>query len=116
MDKIYFIFIYFLRKEKKEEGFGLYVCQPRKNLHTGISVNKPKLPVTKYDQTLILAHMYDTSRYTANTKKYSGMTGYKQRHEQKKLLFFGLCDRTALLRSAEIMESKQSVLHFYLSH
>ena len=30
------------------EGFGLYARQPRKNLHTGISVNKPKLPVTKY--------------------------------------------------------------------
>ena len=45
-----------------------------KNLHTGISVNKPKLPVTKHDQTLILAHMYDTSKYTANTKKYSWVT------------------------------------------
>ena len=54
-----------------KKSFGLYARQPRKNLHTGISVNKPKLPVTKHDQTLILAHMYDTSRYTANTKKYS---------------------------------------------
>ena len=63
----------FFYKKKKEKGFGLYARQPRKNLHTGISVNKPKLPVTKYDQTLILAHMYDTSRYTANTKKYSGI-------------------------------------------
>ena len=61
---------FFLRKK---EGFGLYARQPRKNLHTGISVNKPKLPVTKHDQTLILAHMYDTSRYTANTKMYSGI-------------------------------------------
>ena len=58
---------------KKGEGFGLYARQPRKNLHTGISVNKPKLPVTKHDQTLIWARMYDTSRYTANTKKYSGI-------------------------------------------
>ena len=41
------------------------------NLHTEISVNKPKLSVIKHDQTLILAHMYDTSRYTANTKMYS---------------------------------------------
>ena len=53
--------------QKKKKGFGLYARQPRKNLHTRISVNKPKLPVTKHDQTLILAHMYDTSRYTANT-------------------------------------------------
>ena len=42
-----------------------------KNLHTAISVNKPKLSVTKHDQTLILAHMSDTNRYTANTKMYS---------------------------------------------
>ena len=57
----------------KNKSFGLYARQPRKNLHTGISVNKPELPVTKHDQTLILAHMHDTSRYTANTKKYSGI-------------------------------------------
>ena len=57
----------------KNKSFGLYVRQPCKNLHTGISVNKLKLPVTKHDQTLILAHMYDTSRYTANTKMYSGI-------------------------------------------
>ena len=61
------------KKKRKKKGFSLYAHQPRKNLHTGISVNKPKLPVTKHDQTLILAHMYDTSRYTANTKKYSGI-------------------------------------------
>ena len=59
MDKIF--------KNKFKKGLGLYACKPRKNLHTGISINKPKLPVTKHDQTLILAHMYDTSRYTANT-------------------------------------------------
>ena len=56
---------------QNKKGFGPYDCQPRKNLHTAISVNKPKLSVTKHDQTLILAHMYDTSRYTANTKMYS---------------------------------------------
>ena len=43
------------------------------SLHTTISVNKPKLSVTKHDQTLISAHMYDPSRYTANTKMYSGI-------------------------------------------
>ena len=47
-------------KIKNKKGFGLYACKPHKNLHTGLSVNKPKLPVTKHDQTLILAHMYDT--------------------------------------------------------
>ena len=54
--------------DKIKKGFGPYDRQPRKNLHTAISVNKPKLSVTKHDQTLILAHMYDKSRYTANTK------------------------------------------------
>ena len=38
-----------------------------------ISVNKPKLSVTKHGQTLIWAHVYNTSRYTANTKMYSGI-------------------------------------------
>ena len=57
-----------------KKGFRPYDCQPRKNLHTAISVNKPKLLVTKHDQTLILARMYDTSRYTANTKMYSGIS------------------------------------------
>ena len=28
-------------------------AKPRNNLHTAISVNKPKLSVTKHDQTLI---------------------------------------------------------------
>ena len=55
------------------KGFEPYDRQPCKNLHTAISVNKPKLSVTKHVQTLILAHMYDTSRYTANTKMYSGI-------------------------------------------
>ena len=59
-----------------KEGFGPYDRQPRKNLHTAISVNKPKLSVTKHDQTLILAHMYDTSGYTANTKMYSIISLY----------------------------------------
>ena len=45
-------------KIKIKKGFGPYDRQPRKNLHTAISVNKPKLSVTKHDQTLILAHMY----------------------------------------------------------
>ena len=51
----------------------LYDRQPRKNLHTAISLIKPKLSVTKHDQTLLWAHMYDTSRYTANTKMYCGI-------------------------------------------
>ena len=51
-------------KKEKKKRFGLYARQPRKNVHTRISVNKPKLPVTKHDQTLILAHMYDTSAST----------------------------------------------------
>ena len=50
---------------------GHTTTQPCKNLHTAISVNKPKLSVTKHDQNLIWAHMYNTSRYTANTKMYS---------------------------------------------
>ena len=33
--------------------FKPYDCQPRKNLHTASSVNKPKLSVIKHDQTLI---------------------------------------------------------------
>ena len=37
----------------KQKGFRPYDCQPCKNLHTAISVNKPKLSVTKHDQTLI---------------------------------------------------------------
>ena len=44
-----------------KKGFRPYDRQPRKNLHTAISVNKPKLSVTKHDQTLILAHIYDTA-------------------------------------------------------
>ena len=44
--------------DKIKKGFRPYNRQPRKNLHTAISVNKPKLSVTKHDQTLILAHMY----------------------------------------------------------
>ena len=55
---------------KLKKGFGPYDHQPRKNLHTAILVNKPQLSVTKHDQTLILAHMYGTSRYTTNTKMY----------------------------------------------
>ena len=58
---------------QNKKGFRPYDHQPCKNLHTAISVNKPKLLVTKDDQTLILAHMYDTSRYTANTKMYRGI-------------------------------------------
>ena len=58
MDKIY-----------KKKGFGPHDSQPRKNLHTAISVNKPKLSVTKHDHTLILARMYDTSRYNKIKKK-----------------------------------------------
>ena len=50
---------------------GHMTTKPCKNLHTAISVNKPKLSVTKHDQNLIWAHMYNTSRYTANTKMYS---------------------------------------------
>ena len=53
------------------KSFGPHDRQPHKNLHTAISLNKPKLSVTKHDQTLIWAHMYDTSRYTANAKMYS---------------------------------------------
>ena len=55
--------------DKNKKGFRPYDRQPRTNLHTAISVNKPKLSVTKHDQTLILAHTYDTSKYTANTKR-----------------------------------------------
>ena len=58
---------------EKKEGFRPYDRQPRKNLHTATTVNKPELSVTKHDQTLIWVHMYDTSRYTANTKMYSGI-------------------------------------------
>ena len=58
---------------QNKKAFGPYDRQPRNNLHTAISVNKPKLSVTKHDQILILAHMHDTSRYTANTKMYSGI-------------------------------------------
>ena len=58
---------------QNKKGFRPYDRQPRKNLHTAISVNKPKFSVTKHDQTLILALMYDTSRYTANAKMYSGI-------------------------------------------
>ena len=60
-------------QKRRRKRFGPYDRQPRNNLHTAISVNKPKLSATKHDQTLILAHMYDTSRYTANTKMYSGI-------------------------------------------
>ena len=35
----------------KIKGFRPYGCQPLTNLHTAISVNKPKLSVTKHDQT-----------------------------------------------------------------
>ena len=56
----------------KKRGFRPYTHQANKNLHTAISVNKPKLPVTKHEQILILAHMYDASSYTANTKTYKG--------------------------------------------
>ena len=69
------------RQNKK--GFGPYDRQPRKKLHTAISVNKPKLSVTKHDQTLILAHIYDTSRYTADTKMYSGIL-HTQTHTHNK--------------------------------
>ena len=41
---------------QNKKGFGPYDHQPRKNLHTAMSV-------TKHDQTMILAHMYDKSRY-----------------------------------------------------
>ena len=60
-------------QKRRRKRFGPYDRQPRNNLHTAISANKPKLSATKHDQTLILAHMYDTSRYTANTKMYSGI-------------------------------------------
>ena len=40
------------RKKEKKKGFRPYDHQPRKNLHTAISVNKPKLSRTKCDQTL----------------------------------------------------------------
>ena len=46
------------KKKKKKKGFGLYARKPRKNLHTGISVNKPKLPVTKHDQTDFSTHVW----------------------------------------------------------
>ena len=59
--------------KKKEKGFRSCDRQTCKNLHTAISVTKPKLSATKHDQTLILAQVYDTSRYTANTKMYSGI-------------------------------------------
>ena len=36
--------------DKIKKGFWPYDRQPRKNLHTAISVNKPKLSVTKHDQ------------------------------------------------------------------
>ena len=39
----------------KTKKFQAYDRQPHKNLHTAISVNKPKLSVTKHDQTLIWA-------------------------------------------------------------
>ena len=38
---------------QNKKGFRPYDRQPRKNLHTAISVNKPNLSVTKHDQTLI---------------------------------------------------------------
>ena len=50
---------------------GHTTAKPHKNVHTAISVDKPKLSVTKHDQTLTGAHIYNTSRYTANTKMYS---------------------------------------------
>ena len=43
---------------------GHTTARPCTNLHTAISVNKPKLSVIKQDQTLIWAHIYNTSRYT----------------------------------------------------
>ena len=46
---------------KLKKGFEPYDHQPRKNLHTAISVNEAKLSGTKLYQTTILAHMYDTS-------------------------------------------------------
>ena len=36
-----------------KKGVRPYDFQPRKNLHTTISVNKPKLSESKHDQTLI---------------------------------------------------------------
>ena len=59
-------------RKRKKSSFRPYDCQPCKSLHTAILVNKPKLSVTKHDQTLIWAHMYDASRYTDNTKMYNG--------------------------------------------
>ena len=53
---------------QNKKGFRPYNCQARKNLHPAISVNK-----VVSNQTLILAHMYGTSGYTANTKMYSGI-------------------------------------------
>ena len=67
---------------QNKKGFRLYNRQPRKNLHTAISVNKTKLSVTKHDQVLIWAHIYNTSRYTANTKMYSGKHTHTHTHTQ----------------------------------
>ena len=57
--------------DKIKKVSGHTTANHAKKVHTAISVNKPKLSVTKHDQTLILAHMYNTSRYTANTKMTS---------------------------------------------
>ena len=42
---------------RNKNGFGSYDHQPRKNLHRAISVNKPKLLVTKHDQTVLSTHV-----------------------------------------------------------
>ena len=38
---------------QNKKGFRPYDRQPRTNLHTAISVNKPNLSATKHDQILI---------------------------------------------------------------
>ena len=86
---------------REKKGFGPYDRQPRKNLHTAISVNKLKLSVTKHDQTLILAHMYDTSRYTANTLGLANVgvgntSQRKQTHQKPTLPFITVTDITCL--------------------
>ena len=86
---------------QNKKGFGPYDRQPRKNLHTAISVNKPKLSATKHVQTLILAHMYDKSRYTANTKMYRGILRARARtHTQVGCINYTQIWRDEFLRRA----------------
>ena len=62
------------QNKKMSKVSGHMTANPHKNLHTAISVNKPKLSVTKHHQTLIWfwAHVYNitiTSRYIVQIQK-----------------------------------------------